>query len=99
MKKISDKKLEIKYENGEYIFGILPDKAMVDAMKTFLYDKELQNKDRHITENPYFHLFRNIPKKVWKRIEQGKSIPVKRNQIFCINGEFYIQDLKVETIE
>jgi len=100
MKKIKDNRLEIKLEKGKYTFGIYPDKDMIDAMTVFYNDKELQDRCRaSITEDAYFGMFRSMPKKLWARVLCGESIPVERKQIFCINGEFYIQDKKEKSIE
>jgi hypothetical protein len=95
MKKQNDSDLEITKKNGKYEFAINPPKCMIDAMKIFLEDEELQKTDRFsLTEDAWFGFFRTMPKDLWKKIANGQPIPLDRRQIFCTSGNFYIQDAK-----
>lgn len=99
MKKIEDSRLEITKNNEKYTFGLIPEKSMIDAMKIFLADEKLQTKKENgMYEDGWFSLFRTMNKKTWQDVADGKPIPINRKQIFCLNGDFYIQDAKETAI-
>ena len=90
MKKLNDSDIKISKNGDCYEFSIKPTKNMIDAMRIFLKDQELQ-KGGEFYHDPWFALFRKMPRKLWKRVSKGLPIPVNRKQVFFINGDFYAQ--------
>lgn len=82
--------IDILKENESYVFYMKVPQEMQNSLKVFESCDEFKE-SQTFCEDPFFNLFRKMPSEVKDSIRKGQSIPINRNKLVVVDGEFYLK--------